>query len=220
MPKSSNSLYRTHVIIERIRQYDGDSNEFKLKRKLNHNGGEMRHNIFAFSLVFLLVFTMALFAQGFYFGAGIGNTFFSSEVNDALDQVKEIDENSTAWKIFGGLHLTDFLNAEGGYRSFGNVSSRIITDLFESKTTGWDVEGVGRLQIVILDLFAKAGAMFWSTKASFGGLNLDNSGTDFFWGLGVGAHLGSLGARLEWESVAIGGPENLSMVSLSATIGF
>ena len=32
-------------------------------------------------------------AAKMYVGAGIGNTFFSSEIEDAANQVKEIDEN-------------------------------------------------------------------------------------------------------------------------------
>ena len=36
-----------------------------------------------------------------YVGAGIGNTFYSSDIEDALEEIKEIDSNSTAWKIFG-----------------------------------------------------------------------------------------------------------------------
>jgi OOP family OmpA-OmpF porin len=160
------------------------------------------------------------FSQGLYLGAGIGNTFFSSEVSDALDQIKEINENSTAWKLFAGYQLNDFLNIEGGYRNFGNVSSRISNQLYESKTSGWDIEALGRLKIAIIDIFGKAGAMFWSTDITLLGRSFDKSGTDFFWGLGAGAHLGPLGARLEWESVTISGPDNLSMVSLSATLGF
>lgn len=173
------------------------------------------------TIIFLMILLASVaYGQGIYLGAGIGNTFYSSEIDDALDQAKEISENSTAWKIFAGYHLTDFLNIEGGYRSFGNISTNIVSDLFETKTSGWDVEAVGRLQIAIIDLFAKAGAMFWSTDANFLGQSFDDSGTDFFYGVGAGVHLGPIGARLEWESVAIGGPDNLSMVSLSATIGF
>ena len=36
----------------------------------------------------------------------------------------------------------------------------------------------------------------------------------------AGVHLGPIGARLEWESLESGSIENLSMVSLSATLGF
>jgi hypothetical protein len=180
----------------------------------------MRHKIFITACAVFILFTMDVFSEGFYVGAGIGNTFFSSEVQDAIDQSREISENSTAWKIFGGYHLTSFLNVEGGYRSFGNISSEISSDLFEIKTTGWDIEAQGQLKIIIVDLFAEAGIMFWSSDVTFLGQSLDESGNDFIWGIGVGAHLGPIGARLEWESVEIGGPDNLSMVSLSATLGF
>ena len=79
---------------------------------------------------------------------------------------------------------------------------------------------MGRLQIVIVDIFAKAGLMYWSTDVTILGKSYDDSSTDFFWGLGAGVHLGPFGARLEWESVEADTPDNLSMVSLSATIGF
>jgi len=100
------------------------------------------------------------------------------------------------------------------------VTSTVSGQTFDSKTTGWDVEALGRLQVAIIDLFGKAGAMFWSRDLTLLGSSHDDSGTDFFWGLGAGVHLGAIGARLEWESVEGGGADNLSMVSLSATLGF
>jgi len=62
--------------------------------------------------------------------------------------------------------------------------------------------------------------MFQSTNVTFPGLNSDESSSDFLWGIGAGVHLGPAGVRLEWESIAVSGPVNLSMVSLSATFGF
>jgi hypothetical protein len=180
----------------------------------------MKRSILMSTFLTIILIATNAYAQGIYLGAGIGNTFYSSEIQDAANQIKDISENSTAWKIFGGYHITSFLDIEGGYRSFGSVSSSVGTDAFKSKTTGWDVEALGRVQILIIDIFGKAGVMFWSTDVTFLGETRNNSGTDFFWGLGLGAHLGPVGARVEWESVAISGPDNLSMVSLSATIGF
>ncbi|UCF65761.1 MAG: hypothetical protein JSW33_07995, partial [bacterium] len=141
----------------------------------------MRHAILIMACVILILIATNVFSEGFYVGAGIGNTFFSSEVQDALDQAREISDNSTAWKIFGGFHLTNFLNLEGGYRSFGNISSEISSDLFEIKTTGWDIEAQGQLKIIVVDLFAEAGIMFWSSDVTFLGRSLDVSGNDFFW---------------------------------------
>ena len=153
-------------------------------------------------------------------GAGIGNTFYSSEATDALNQIQEISENSTAWKIFGGYRAHKFIGFEGGYRSFGEISSRVGDIDYKSETTGWDIEALGLFQIAIVDVFGKAGVMFSSTDSSSGAESTDDSSTDFLWGLGAGVHLGPFGVRLEWESILVEGPTNLSMVSLSATFGF
>jgi OOP family OmpA-OmpF porin len=159
-------------------------------------------------------------AGSFYVGAGIGNTFYSSEFEDAVNQIQEIDENSTGWKIFGGFKGEGFLGLEGGYRHFGEVKSSIGNETFKASIKGWDVEALGRIQIAIVDIFGKAGLMFWKNDLSFGEAEDDASGTDFLWGLGAGVHLGAIGVRVEWESIEIGSPDNLSMVSLSATLGF
>ena len=179
-------------------------------------------------LPFLFTFALFLFAspalaqetQRMYIGGGIGNSFFSSEVEDALDQIKGIDDNATAWKLFGGFTPSRFLGIEGGYRHFGTAEANVGSIDYESSTKGWDVEALGLIRIAIFDAFGKAGVMFWSQDTKLGGVSHESSGTDFFWGLGAGLHLGPLGVRLEWESVEIGGPDNLSMVSLSATLGF
>jgi len=172
---------------------------------------------FLLALALCLVASPAL-AQGFYAGGGIGNTFYSSEFDDALDQIQKIDENATAWKLFGGFSPSKFLGIEGGYRQFGTVKVGSVD--YEAKTTAWDIEALGLVRIAIVDVFGKAGGMFWSRDTQVGSTSDDDSGSDFFWGLGAGVHLGPIGVRAEWESVVIGSPDDLSMVSLSATFGF
>ena len=78
---------------------------------------------------------------------------------------------------------------------------------------------MGRLKISIVDVFAKAGAFFWKTEAG-GDVSGSNDGTAFLWGLGAGVRLGPIGVRLEWESMEVENPQNLSMLSLGATLGF
>ena len=172
------------------------------------------------TLVFVALWASPSAAGKMYVGAGIGNSFFSSEYQDALDQIKKIDENSTAWKIFGGFTFPSIIGIEGGYRDFGKVESSVGTDALESKTTGWDISALARLEIAIIDIFGKAGALFWNTESVLGDLVGDDTGTDLIWGLGAGVRLGPLGVRLEWESAEVDIPDNLSMVSLSATFGF
>ena len=38
-----------------------------------------------------------LYAQGVYIGAGLGNTFYGSEVENLDEEVANLDENATAW---------------------------------------------------------------------------------------------------------------------------
>jgi OOP family OmpA-OmpF porin len=176
--------------------------------------------LFFISALLMFFAAAAANAQGFYIGAGIGNTFFSSEIDDIVDEAQKIDENSTSWKIFGGIPLNNFLNIEGGYRNFGNLNANIQDVNVENKFYGWDVEALGRVQVSIIDIFAKAGVMFWTSEVSFLEFKSEDTGTDFLWGLGAGVHLGPIGVRLEYESLAVDSPDNLSMVSLSATLGF
>jgi len=85
------------------------------------------------------------------------------------------------------------------------------------KIKGWDIEALGRLEISIVQVFVKAGVMFYDIDTNVAG---HSSGTDFLWGLGAGVALGPVGVRLEWESLATSEVDNLSMVSLGATLGF
>jgi len=173
--------------------------------------------IFAF---FIILAATTNFAQGLYLGAGIGNTYYNTEIGEAIEQAQEISENSTAWKLFAGFQLNEFLNVEGGYRNFGSISSDVEGETFESKTSGWDVEALGRIKVSMIDIFAKAGVMFWASDLTYIAENFEETGTDFLWGIGVGAHFGSIGVRAEWESITVESPNSLSMVSLSATLGF
>jgi OOP family OmpA-OmpF porin len=155
-----------------------------------------------------------------YVGASIGNAWQSATVDadEVFDEVSELSENSTGWKIFGGFQSESFFGVEGGYRDLGKIKTNISDSEFSIKTTGWDVEALGHLQLSIFDLFAKAGAFFWSQDFNVNAA--DESGTSFIWGLGAGITLGPIGVRLEWESMEVDTMDNLSMLSLGATFGF
>ena len=144
----------------------------------------MKNIILTLAIIIFFITTSSL-AQGIYLGAGIGNTFYSSEIEDALNQVQEISENSTAWKVFAGYRLHQFIGIEGGYRNFGDISSTIDDASYESNTAGWDIAALGLYQISMIDLFVKAGLMFSSTEQTVGSQSADDSSTDFLWGLGV-----------------------------------
>lgn len=171
------------------------------------------------SLAFLVFAASPALAQGPYAGGGVGRTLFGTEVKGLIGQVRTIDEGATSWKVFGGA-ASRFAGIEGGYRDFGTVKTDFAGVNFESGTTAWDAAGFVRLRVPILDVFAKAGAMWWSRNSRLGSVTEDSKGTDFFWGVGAGLHFGPLGVRVEWEQLEIGSPDTLSMVSVSGTIGF
>ena len=156
-----------------------------------------------------------------YVGAGIGNSWYTHEVEveEIASAVKDVSDTSTGWKIFGGYNSDSFLSVEGGYRDLGEIKQTITgttTSMYDSRTKGWDVEALGRFQIAIVDIFGKAGAFFWNTKGNY----VDESGTAVLWGVGVGVHLGPVGVRLEWESMEVKNPDGLTMLTLGATFGF
>ena len=177
--------------------------------------------------VLLFVATVLLaaspgFAKGLYVGVGLGSAFYSSEVevDDIANEFQEIDENSTAWKIFGGFSGNGILGVEGGYRDFGTAGTDVDGGHVETGISGWDVEALGRVRVAVVDVFAKVGMMFWDSEGSHSGVKTSDSGTDILWGLGAGMRLGPIGVRLEWESLTLGSPQDLSVVSLGATLGF
>jgi len=158
-----------------------------------------------------------------YVGASIGNAWQSdstTKADDVLNEIGNIDENSTGWKIFGGFRSESFFGVEGGYRDLGEIESKISGETFKASTNGWDVEAIGIVRLSIIRLFGKAGAFFWNTESSYTLFKSDESGTSFMWGLGAGVTLGPIGVRLEWESMEVDSMDNLSMLSLGASLGF
>ena len=159
-----------------------------------------------------------------YIGASIGNTWQSDtpDAQEIADEFGEISENSTGWKIFGGFQSESIFGIEGGYRDLGEIKSSSGDHEIRSSSNGWDIEALAHLKLSIVDLFVKAGAFFWSSDFSSTYLKnpIEESGTDFIWGLGAGISLGPIGVRLEWEAMEVSGLDNLSMLSLGATLGF
>ncbi len=182
----------------------------------------MIKSIFILFIALMVFGTLPAFGQGIYIGAGIGNSYLDLDLEDVGEEAQGISENSTAYKFFGGYRGESIIGIEGGYRNFGNIESSVLDYGVESKTTGWDVEALGRFEIAIVDIFAKAGALFWTTENTVAQIDYTDkeSGTAFMWGLGVGVHLGAFGVRLEYEKFQIEDINNLSMLSLSATFGF
>ena len=122
----------------------------------------LKKTMFIILLAFLLCPLTALASM--YVGASVGHTWQSGDVNVDLDgignEIKNIDENSTGWKIFGGFKSESIFGIEGGYRDLGEIKSAFDGHELKLSSSGWDVAATGHLEIAIIDIFAKAGAFF------------------------------------------------------------
>jgi hypothetical protein len=169
----------------------------------------------------ILISASLLQAQGgFYLGGSVGSSFVETKVGELEEQDLKIDKNNFAYKIFGGLRLSEFLSAEGGYRNTGKAKTDIENVTLSTTTYGWDVAAVGKLDILLITAFAKAGAFFWKTKIELIEEAPEDNGTAFLWGFGAGINLGSIDFRVEWENMEVEETENLSMLTAGITFGF
>lgn len=167
--------------------------------------------------------------NGFYIGGGITRTSIDTGtdfVEDAPDF--SLDDDDNGFKIIAGMRPLDWLAFEANYVDFGEIEvsegTTLPGGLFELK--GIDAFALGFLSAPFVDVFGKVGLIRWdSDSAIVGGTNgVDftdsDSGTDFAWGGGVQARLGSFAARLEYERFEVDNTDEVAMISLGLTYTF
>ncbi len=163
--------------------------------------------------------------NGFYLGGGITRTSIDTSfefVEDAPDF--SLDDDDNGWKIIAGFRPLDWMAIEVNYVDFGSVTSGDAALGGEYELTGFDAFAVGFLSAPFVAVFGKVGAIRWDADGvvNAGGVNFsgDESGTDFAWGAGVQARLGSLAGRLEYERFEVQDTDEVAMISLSVTYTF
>ena len=181
---------------------------------------------FLLALMILIVSPVLAFSQGgFYVGGSVGTAFVDAKVSETTGEDFSFNKNNFAWKLYGGLELSDFLSAEGGFRNTGKAENKISGATLTTETKGWDVAAVGRMNLLMVQVFAKAGLFFQSTENSLNTGDPATSGSEdktksvFLWGFGAGLKLGTIGVRAEWENIEVESPANLSMLSVGVTLG-
>lgn len=165
--------------------------------------------------------------NGFYLGAAaiqakidnIGEDFDTGSLDDF-----EID--NTSWKLIGGFRPIDNFAVELNYMDLGDESRNVTGGRFDAEAKAYAAYAVGFIPIGPIDLYAKGGLVRWETEANLSlsglqqGFRLDDDGTEFGYGLGVQARLGSLGARLEYEQFDVDNTDGVEMLSLGVTWTF
>ena len=175
--------------------------------------------------------TLALFGtaaqaadNGFYLGAGVSQVKLDNVGEDfGSGNLDEFELDDTSWKLIGGFRPIDNFAVELNYMDLGDESRTIAGSRFEVDGKAYAAYAVGFLPIGPIDLFAKGGLVRWESKASFNapvGFRFDDDGTEFGYGAGVQARLGSLAARLEYEQFDVDNTDGVELLSLGITWTF
>jgi OOP family OmpA-OmpF porin len=160
---------------------------------------------------------------GFYIGAGVGD--FSTDLNDISD-VDEADldfnDDDTALKVFAGWRFNRFFAFQVDYTDFGESSANTALLNVTSDTRGLAPTVVGTLPLGPIELFAKAGIMWYDLDVDIdGGQVFDDSGRDPVFGAGIGFTVAQrLNLRAEYEVVDIEGLDDAKAVWITAAWRF
>ena len=176
--------------------------------------------VLAFLAVAVLSLPLAAADNGFYIGGAVGQSLVNiDEIGDI-----EIDDEATAWKAFAGGRFITFIGVEAAYRDLGSVSAESTNFGLEADITGFDLQGVFYVPIVIADIFLKAGVMEWETELTetVGGdiETISNDGNDPIYGAGVQFRFSSFCIRGEVEYFDIESTDELFMYSIGASYTF
>jgi OOP family OmpA-OmpF porin len=171
----------------------------------------------------LLLFGTAAQAadNGIYLGAAAIQAKIDNVGEDFdTDDLDDFEIDSTSWKLIGGFRPIDNFAVELNYIDLGDESGDIAGVRLDAEAKAYAAYAVGFLPIGPIDLYAKGGLVRWETEFNSAGFRLDDDGTEFGYGLGVQARLGSLGARLEYEQFDVDNTDGVEMLSLGVTWTF
>ena len=155
--------------------------------------------------------------NGFYIGAGITQTEF--DIDDIGSG--ELDDNS--FKIIAGFRPLNWLAVEANYIDLGGES---FEDEFLGDSsldaTAITVSALAIAEVGIIDLYARLGMANWKVDIDTDELgDFSDDGWEPTYGVGIGAHFGSIGVRAEWEQFNADDLDaDISTISLSFTYTF
>jgi hypothetical protein len=153
--------------------------------------------------------------NGFYLGAGITQTEFDIDGFGG----ESLDDNS--FKLIAGWRALDWLAVEANYIDLGSASFEDPDfGTVELETKALTVSALAIAEIGVVDLYARLGMANWQAEIDIEDLgSVSDDGWEPTYGVGIGAHFGSLGLRAEFETFDADGLDN-NTLSLSFTYTF
>jgi OOP family OmpA-OmpF porin len=172
---------------------------------------------------------------GPYIGGSIGQA--TVELNGhAQGQDFDVSDSDTGYKIFAGYMFNGYFGLEAGYVNFGEEKDHFGFDggegLFNvgvsGKANGHTFEVIGALPLGPVQVFAKAGVIYFNGKAKAQGTDgfttvdskEDFNSTDPTGGIGVLYNIGHFGIRAEGEIYDVSDASDLYLLSIGAQYTF
>jgi opacity protein-like surface antigen len=161
--------------------------------------------------------------SGWYLGAGVGR--FNVQIDnpgDVTDTIGSFDSDDTTLKLFGGYRFNPYVALELDYMDLGNPEDTIDARRVNADVNGFAPYVVGTLPVGPVELFAKAGYLFYDVKVDVDDATvIDDNTQDFVYGGGIGVTLfDKLNTRLEYEVIDIGAVDDANALWLSAAWRF
>jgi OOP family OmpA-OmpF porin len=160
--------------------------------------------------------------SGLHVGVGVGD--FSTDFEGVDDVDIDFDENEDTTKIFAGWRFNRWFAVQADYIDFGESTTSAGALDIEAEAKGLAPSVIGTLPLPLgpVELFARAGIVFYDLDVSLGTAELvDESGEDFLYGVGVGVSLlGRLSLRAELERIEIDELDDAEAVWITAAWRF
>jgi OmpA-OmpF porin, OOP family len=160
--------------------------------------------------------------QGLYVGGGLGDFSTNIDAIEDIDQIDDVDFDDNVSKIFAGWRFNRFLGVQLDYVDLGKSTEAVSLLNVTRETDGIMPSVVGTLPIGPIELFAKAGMIFYNLEVNTdGGQVFDESGEDLVYGVGIGfTFLDRLNVAAEYEKYDIDELDNADALWLTASWRF
>jgi opacity protein-like surface antigen len=177
--------------------------------------------------------TPAVYAQeenaGFYLGGGLGQ--FNAQIDDVDDvdaTVDEWDNDDTAYKVFAGYRLNNFLAFELDYINLGEPSGAVVPGRnVDASVDGFAPYVVGTVPLgEWFEVYGRLGYYFYDATlgvedAVGGRVEFDEESEELVWGAGIGVDVGErLNLRFEYERLDFENVDDADALWLTAALKF
>jgi OOP family OmpA-OmpF porin len=133
--------------------------------------------------------TASAIESGPYIGGGLGvNDYRQAGKSDFGPGGQLSDDDSLAWRVFGGYRLENFA-LEAGYNDFGKLKGRNVAGGVKADAWGIDLSGLAFVPVNDrFEVFGRAGTYYWNSDVKGAGQSAarlkDKTAWDFTYGVG------------------------------------